>query len=76
MQIDQNQLISIIENAVVSVDVEKIKRGESFKDSGIDSLEVMNVFLGVEEAFSIKIPDEDIDSLTTLDAVFKYLQKI
>lgn len=44
-----------------------------FREIGIDSLEVMNVLLAVQENFGIEIPDADIDALHTLGDVEKYI---
>lgn len=76
MNVTQEDILSIVENAGVSVDVSKIKLDVTFKQAGIDSLEMMNVFLGIEEKFSIQIPDEDIADLNTIENIVSYLQKI
>ena len=44
-----------------------------FREIGIDSLEVMNVLLAVQENFGVEIPDADIDALHTLGDVEKYI---
>ena len=76
MNVTQAELISIIEAAGVTADVSKIQGGTKLTEAGIDSLEMMNFFLGVEQRFGIKIPDEDIDALGTIDQIIDYLKKI
>lgn len=75
MVIKQEDILSIIESVGVSVDVAKIESNMTFKEAGIDSLEIMNVFLGIEEKFGIKIPDEDIDTLKSIDDVISFFKK-
>jgi acyl carrier protein len=76
MNVTQEEIFSIIENVGVSVDVAKIKANMPFNEAGVDSLELINIILEVEEKFGIKIPDEDIDTLNTVDNIVSYLQKI
>lgn len=76
MNVTFEDVLSIIESAGVSVDISKIKVDVPFKQAGIDSLEMMNVFLGIEEKFGIQIPDEDIVDLDTIASIVSYLQKI
>lgn len=45
-----------------------------FKDIDIDSLEVANVFLMVEEKFGIKISDADAESLRTVTDLIQFVE--
>jgi acyl carrier protein len=76
MNVTQDEIIAIIDAAGVAADISGIKGSSTLKDAGIDSLEVMNVFLGIEEKYGIKIPDEDVDALNTIDSIVAYLQKL
>lgn len=76
MKVTKEEILAIVENIGVSLDVSTIKVDVPFKQAGIDSLEMMNVFLGVEEKFGIQISDEDILDLNTIDNIVSYLQKI
>ncbi len=44
------------------------------KDVGIDSLDVMSILLVVAERFGVEIPDEDVDQLSTLNAIIAYVE--
>jgi len=72
-KVDQQAIISIIEDAGVAGDIEAVKNGQSLSDAGIDSLDTANILLAIEEQFEIKIPDEDMDSFTTVDKMVQYL---
>lgn len=76
MNVTREEMLGIIESAGVSVDVAAIKSDTPLSKAGIDSLEMMNVFLAIEEKFGIKIPDEDIDALDTVDGIIAYLQRL
>lgn len=76
MNVTREELLPIIEESGVSVDVASIKSDISLSKAGIDSLEMMNIFLAIEEKLGIKIPDEDFDSLDTMDDIIAYLQRL
>lgn len=49
---------------------------EFISDLGVDSLEVLEMILMLEEEFDIEIPDEEAEELKSIDAVIKYMAKI
>jgi acyl carrier protein len=73
MNADPELILSLIQGACVSADVAKIKGGGLLRDAGVDSLDMMNVLLAVEEKFGIKIPDDDIPKLETVAGIVAYL---
>lgn len=53
-----------------------ISEKTSLKDDlGVDSIEFMEFVINVEDAFSISIPDEDVETLMTIGDLIDYLQK-
>lgn len=75
MVVTREDILSAVESAGISVDISGIKGSDSLSETGIDSLEMMTIFLGVEEKFNVKIPDEDIDSLDTIDNIIAYMER-
>jgi acyl carrier protein len=47
----------------------------SITEQGVDSLDMMDFYLNIEEAFNVTIPDIDIEKVKTFNALFQYLQK-
>ena len=45
---------------------------EEFESLGIDSLDVFNVLLEIEALTGIKVPDADVEKLTSARAVLNY----
>ena len=43
------------------------------EDLGADSLNIVEIVMGVEEEFDLEIPDEDTDSLTTVGLLKQYI---
>ena len=45
----------------------------SITEQGVDSLDMMDFFLNLEETFNVTIPDTDIEKVRTFNALFEYL---
>ncbi len=59
-----------------SVKTEVIKLQTSFtKDFGADDLDMVELVMAFEEEFKIKIPDEQLETLTTVQKAYDYLIK-
>jgi acyl carrier protein len=70
-----NEKIKEIIADQLNIEVEKITDEASFKDDlGADSLDLFNMVMALEDEYSIEIPTEDLESITTVGAVIKYLQ--
>ena len=62
------------------LDVEEyqVTEEKSFvEDLGADSLDIVELIMGIEDEFGIEIPDEDAEKLTSVGEALKYtLEKI
>lgn len=76
MNASAQDIITILENAGLSADVAAIGNDTNLKAAGIDSLEMMSVYLGIEEKYGIHIPDQDLDQLDTIDNILSYLHDL
>ena len=45
------------------------------KDLGADSLNIVEVIMGIEEEFDIEIPDEDAETLDTVGKIKEYIEE-
>jgi acyl carrier protein len=75
MVVTRNDIISAIESAGASVDISKINGSDSLRDAGLDSLDMMNFFMGIEEKYDVKISDEDLAALDTIDNIIAYMAR-
>ncbi|QIR75447.1 acyl carrier protein [Sulfurospirillum diekertiae] len=74
MEISIENIKKLIVLADVVIDVEKIDVNKSLVEQGIDSLEFVNICLVIEETFGIKIPDEDLEDLNTINNIIDYVR--
>jgi len=59
----------------LNIDVNSIKDDSHFvNDLGADSLNIVEVVMGLEEEFEIEIPDEDAETLLTVGDVKQYIE--
>ena len=59
----------------LSVNAEEIKPETNFKeDLGVDSLDLFELVMALEEEYNVEIPSEDLEKLTTVGAVMDYLK--
>ena len=59
----------------LDVDAEKITNSASFvEDLGADSLDIVELIMGIEEEFDIEIPDEDAEKLTNVGEALEYIK--
>lgn len=45
------------------------------KDLGADSLDIVEISMELESEFSIKIPDEHLELITTVQDIYTYINK-
>ena len=59
----------------LNVDAEAVLAESSFKeDLGADSLDLFELVMALEDEYSVEIPSEDLEKLTTVNAVMDYLK--
>lgn len=74
MNIDHRVREIIAEQLGISED--EIATKSSFqRDLGADSLDVLELIMGIEEEFELEIPDPDIDRLTTVKDLIDYVSE-
>ena len=60
----------------LNIDINTITEEASFKeDLGVDSLDLCELVMALEEEFGVEIPTEDLETLTTVGAVAKYVEE-
>ena len=59
----------------LSVEDDSITEAYSFKDDlGADSLDLFELAMALEDTYSVEIPSEDLENLTTVGKVIDYLK--
>lgn len=50
----------------------QVSTSSSFKELGLDSLDTVEVVMAMEEEFCVEIPDEDADSIQSIEQAVEY----
>ena len=59
----------------LSVDADTITEASKFKeDLGADSLDLFELVMALEDEYSVEIPAEDLEKLTSVSEVMDYLK--
>lgn len=60
----------------LGIEAEKITENASFKeDLGVDSLDLFELVMALEEEFDLEIPSEDLEQLSTVGDVVAYIEE-
>jgi acyl carrier protein len=71
----RSKVVEIIKNKL-AVDAAEIVDAASFtNDLGADSLDTVELIMEFEKDFSISIPDEDAEKITTVGDAISYIQE-
>ena len=75
MAVEEKMIDIIVEQ--LSVDREKVVPGASFVDDlGADSLDLVELIMGMEEEFDVEIPDEEAEKIVTVQNAIDFVAKI
>jgi len=74
MSVEQRVKEIIVEQ--LGVEVGQVNPGAKFVDDlGADSLDTVELVMALEEEFSLEIPDEDAEKITSVGDAVNYIQE-
>ena len=56
-------------------DPENVTLAANFNDLGLNALDMVEVYLGIEREFHIEIADEDCETMNTVNELVEFLAK-
>lgn len=70
-------ILNIIQNAGTPVEVEKLEYDKKLSDQGMDSLDLISTLFAIEEAYKIKVEEDDIDQgkLGSINAIVEFVNE-
>ena len=75
MTVTVEEIRNIVESAETMADMETLENGIPLTEQDVDSLDMANILLLIEEKYEIKIPDKDMNQIQSIDNIVKYLTK-
>ena len=71
----EEKVINLIADAT-KIDIAKINAGTNFVDDlNLDSLDIVELMMKMEDEFGVEIPEEDAEGLKSVQDVVTYLEK-
>jgi acyl carrier protein len=71
----KDKVIKLISDAT-KIDISKINMETSFVDDlNLDSLDIVELMMKMEDEFGVEIPEEDAEGLKTVKDIVSYLEK-
>ena len=64
----------VIDKLVLKM-IKSVSAASFVDDLGADSLDTVELIMQLEEEFGIEIPDEDAETITTVEAAVNYIDK-
>ena len=68
-----NKMAEVVRGQVKNPDLTLPTSMDIQKDLGLDSIELVELIIDLEEAFQLSIPDEDVEDLASLGELSDYL---
>ena len=75
MIVKKSDIIELIKSSGVIGNLETLDPASSLRENGLDSLDMANVALSMEEKYKIKIPDIDLAKLFSINSIVEYLSR-
>jgi len=73
MEVTINDLKEILANTSFGNNAKLLDGNDSLREEGVDSLDLLDFYLNIEEHYNIKVNDEDVAGLLTLNDYQKYV---
>ncbi|WP_297192314.1 acyl carrier protein [uncultured Campylobacter sp.] len=73
MKVKVEDILELIKETGVLIDVNTLKSDKSLSDQGIDSLDIANIFLNIQEKYDVVIPIEKTQELNSIDKILDYI---
>lgn len=70
------EFVLVLDESGISIDPDKLQADKSFADNGVDSLDVMSLFLHVEEKYNVKFPDDEVPNILTPNQLLRHLNSL
>ncbi|TLD84601.1 acyl carrier protein [Helicobacter sp. MIT 11-5569] len=75
MEINNKVIREILQEIDILGEVDELSDDLGLVDQGVDSLDMANLYLKLEEHFGIKIPDSDLHLVQSINGIREYLKE-
>ena len=74
----KEDILQIIKDLDIDVDISSLSVSLPLQEQGLDSLDMATIFFELEDLYSIKVTDEDVESgkLESIDKILNFINEI
>jgi acyl carrier protein len=65
-------IVNAIANADTQIETDKLTETSDLTEIGADSLDMMNIFVELEDVIGFIVPDEYVDTLLTPKSIYEF----
>lgn len=73
MNVTVSDIQDVIKRSGAILDFHKLAPNSLLHESGLDSMDMMTLFLEIQETYRIRISDEDVANLNSINDIVDYL---
>jgi len=71
----EQQIKDAMKKSGVSADIDSLSADDIFTENGLDSLDLFNLFVELENVTGKEVPDDDVESLNSINDILKYFNE-
>jgi len=71
----REKVVKVVKDKLGVEDDKIVDSAKYVEDLGADSLTLVDIAMALEDEFGMKIPDEDIEKITTVGSTISYIQE-
>jgi acyl carrier protein len=75
MKATNEEIMAIVKSGELSLDTKNLSASASLRKAGLDSLDASLLFLTIQEKYGLKVADEDVARLDTVDAIVQFVNQ-
>ncbi len=71
----REKVVKVVKEKLSVEDDKIVDSAKYVEDLGADSLSLVDIAMALEDEFGMKIPDEDIEKISTIGSTISYIQE-
>ena len=72
----KEDILQMIKDLNINVDISSLSASKPLREQGLDSLDIATIFFELDDRYSIKVTDEDIESgeFESIDKILNFIK--
>ncbi len=75
MKVDKAEVLQLIKDVGLTIDIDKFGYDASLQKAGVDSLDMANILLSIEEKYGVKLIDSELWRVDSINALVELLNR-